>query len=56
MDTECFFVHAKTEDIYYIKILQKMLKKDLTLQILGRRLFEEKNFKKSNWINERLIR
>ena len=38
------------------KDIAKDVKKDLTLQILGRRLFEEKNFKKSNWINERLIR
>ena len=33
MDTDSFIVHAKTEYIY--KILEKMLKEALTLQILN---------------------
>ena len=32
MNTDSFIVHAKTDDIY--KILQKMLKQDMSLQIL----------------------
>ena len=32
MDTESFIVHVKTDDIY--QILEKILKKDLRLQIM----------------------
>ena len=32
MNTDSFIVHAKTDDVY--KILQKMLKQDMSLQIL----------------------
>ena len=52
MDTDSFIVHVKTEDI--IKLLQKMLKQGLTLQIMNQadHCLKEKT-KKSNWINER---
>ena len=32
MDTESFILHVQTDDVY--KVLQKMLKQDLTLQIM----------------------
>ena len=50
MDTESFIIHLRTEDSYK----QKMLKKDLKLQILNwtDHCLKEK-IRKSNWINER---
>ena len=37
MDTESFIVYVKTDDTldFYIKMLKKILKKDLTFQILN---------------------
>ena len=53
MDTDCFIVYIKTDDIYMIKTLQKMLKLDQKLQIVNQtdRYLKEKI--KRNWINER---
>ena len=49
MDTDSFIVYVKTEDIY--KYIAKMLKKDLTLQIL-RQINRYLKKKIKNWINE----
>ena len=54
MHADSFIVHAKTDDI--TKILQKMLKQDLTFQILKWTDHYLKEKQKSNWANERLIR
>ena len=53
MDTDCIIVYIKTDDIYMIKTLQKMLKLDQKLQIVNQtdRYLKEKI--KRNWINER---
>ena len=55
MNTECFFVHVKTENIYY-KDIAKDVEKRFDTSNFKQNIAKRKKIKNSNWINERLIK